>query len=234
VTITRQLADRLDAGAAEVLLAASVIGRRRYHRQEPDMSFRISPLAAALALAGITTPVAAQSAALALTAAPVPIPLPGALKPAYHLRLTSQWPQQTVTPGCRNGGEETLDGTLTQNAEGAYSGTFTRHTELLFCGAHGAAAASCSLALGGEGTVAMIGAVMRDETSPSGRSVRVTWTPAPGHDAQVTGECADTFKQAVRAMYLSTPHAAEFPLTTVGAAPMTERLENYAWEVELD
>jgi hypothetical protein len=35
-------------------------------------------------------------------------------------------------------------------------------------------------------------------------------------------------------MYLSTPHAAEFPLTAEGSAPRTERLESYAWEVEVE
>jgi hypothetical protein len=35
-------------------------------------------------------------------------------------------------------------------------------------------------------------------------------------------------------MYLSTPHAVEFPLTSAGAGPRRERLENYAWKVELE
>ena len=35
-------------------------------------------------------------------------------------------------------------------------------------------------------------------------------------------------------MYLSTPHAAEFALTPSGAGPRSERLEYYAWKVELD
>ena len=50
----------------------------------------------------------------------------------------------------------------------------------------------------------------------------------------MTGACAEAFKQAVREMYLSTPHAAEFPLTTVGSAPRTEALDSYAWKVRLD
>jgi hypothetical protein len=50
----------------------------------------------------------------------------------------------------------------------------------------------------------------------------------------VHGACAPAFKQAMKEMYLSTPHAAEFPLTSVGAGPRTERLENYAWKVELE
>jgi hypothetical protein len=204
------------------------------------MSFRISPLAAALALGTAAAPMAAQSTAgntptsLALTESPIPPPAPGALKPAYRLRLTSTWPQQAVTAGCRNGGEETLDGRLTENADGTYSGRFARRTRMLFCGAHGAAASACSLELAGNGTVTMTGVVLADETSPSGRSIRVTWIPAAGHEAAVTGACADGFKQAVQEMYLSTPHAAEFPLTTVGAGARTEQLENYAWKVELE
>ena len=204
------------------------------------MSFRFSPLAAALAFGAAVAPAAAQSAvadapaALALTAASVPAPVPLALKAAYRLHLTSTWPQYIASEGCRNGGEETLDGLLIRNADGTYSGRFARHTELLFCGAHGPAAAGCSLVLAGNGAVAMTGVVLSDEASPSGRSMRVTWTPAPEHEAEVTGQCAEGFKLAVRQMYLTTLHAAEFPLTTVGSPPRTERLDSYAWEVELE
>jgi hypothetical protein len=50
----------------------------------------------------------------------------------------------------------------------------------------------------------------------------------------VTGHCAEGFKEAVRGMYLSTVHAAEFPLTTVGSGPRTEEPESYAWRVEVE
>jgi hypothetical protein len=172
---------------------------------------------------------------LSLAGAPVP---PVALKSAYHVRLTSTWPQEGGSGACRNGGQETVEGTLSQDADGTFSGRFTRRTELLFCGAHGqpdeGAAGSCALALVGEGQVLAKGIVLADSESPSGRALRLTWTPAPGHEAGVTGACADEFKQAMRAMYLSTAHAAEFGLTPAGAGPRTERLENYAWTVELD
>jgi len=214
------------------------------------MSFRISPLAAVLVLSGVAGTVAAQASsaegsasALALTAepesttthahAPAFGPAPSALKPAYRIRLTSRWPQEPASTKCRNGGLETLTGTLARNDHGSYSGSFTRETRLLFCGAHRPATSACSLDLEGKGRVAMTGVVMADETSPSGRSIRVTWTPAAGHHAAVTGDCAEGFRQAVRGMYLSTLHAAEFPLTTVGSGPRTEDLENYAWTVEL-
>jgi hypothetical protein len=163
-------------------------------------------------------------------------PAPAALKTAYHVRLTSTWPQEAAG-ACRNGGEETLDGTLTRNADGTYSGSFARNTRLLFCGAHGsegAARESCALTLLGKGRVTANGAVMEDEISPSGRSVRVEWAPAPGHSAVVTGACPAGFKEALREMYLTTRHGAEIPLTTAGAGPRTERLENYAWTVELE
>jgi hypothetical protein len=202
------------------------------------MHFRISPLAAALALGGVAAPAVAQSPApvapASLTLTAPPRPAAGALKSAYRLRLTSMWPQQIVTAGCRNGGEETLDGTLTRNPDGTYSGSFARQTRLLFCGAHGPVASACSLDLVGKGRVTMTGVVLEDETSPSGRSIRVTWTPDAGHEAAVSGECADGFKQAVRGMYLSTLHAAEFPLTTVGSGRRTDELESYAWRVEVE
>lgn len=202
------------------------------------MHFRISPLAAALALGGLAAPAAAQSPApvapASLTLTAPPMPGPGALKSAYRLRLTSTWPQQIVAAGCRNGGAETLDGTLNRNPDGTYSGSFARQTHLLFCGAHGPVASACSLDLVGKGRVTMTGVVLEDETSPSGRSIRVTWTPAAGHEAEVSGECAEGFKQAVRSMYLSTLHAAEFPLTTVGSGPRTDELESYAWRVEVE
>jgi hypothetical protein len=220
------------------------------------MGFRISPLAAVLALSGaagsvwaqaptagaasslafIETPAATSAPELTPVPerAPVRGPTPGALKSVYRVRLTSRWPQESVSAQCRNGGLEILTGTLDRNADGTYSGSFTRETRLLFCGAHGPATAACSLDLVGRGSVAMTGVVMGDDTSPSGRSIRVTWTPAAGHQAAVTGDCAEGFKQAVRGMYLSTLHAAEFPLTTVGSGPRTDELESYAWRVEVE
>ena len=220
------------------------------------MGFRISPLVAGLALSGAAGSIWAQApsteraaSSLALTAtsavtfapeltpgfelAPAPGPPPGALKTVYRIRLTSRWPQDSVSAECRNGGLETVTGTLNRNTDGTYAGDFTRETRLVFCGAHGPVASACSLDLVGKGRVAMTGVVMADETSPSGRSIRVIWTPAAGHQAAVTGNCAQGFRQAMRRMYLSTLHAAEFPLTTVGSGPRTDELESYAWRVEV-
>jgi hypothetical protein len=196
--------------------------------------------AAALALAALIPSAGAGQRSLgparASFASAGAAPAPAALKAAYHLRLISTWPQEAADD-CRNGGEETLDGTLTRKADGTYSGSFARSTRLLFCGAHGSegmAAEPCAVTLQGEGRVTANGVVVEDETSPSGRSVRVEWTPAPDHSAVVTGACPAAFKDALRGMYLTTRHGAEIPLTTAGAGPRTERLENYAWAVELD
>jgi hypothetical protein len=192
------------------------------------MSRRITSLAAALALGALMPSFAAAQTELALADAPAP----GALKTAYHLVLRSTWPQEQAANGCRNGGTETVEGTLTRRADGSYSGRFARRTELLFCGAHGeaatTAAASCALTLEGRGDVTMTGVVLSD------RTMRATWTPAAGQEANVTGPCSAPFKEAVRAMYLTTPHAAEFPLTVAGAGSHTERLDAYAWEVTLE
>lgn len=207
-----------------------------YHRT-------ITPLAAALALAGLT-PIAGgaqsvpSSPTIALSLADRPIPARPALKPVYHVRLTSTWPQEAAAGGCRNGGEETIEGTLAREPDGTYTGTFARHTELLFCGVHGSRRgtepAACELALTGQGDVNATGVVREDQASPSGREVRLVWTPEPAHQASVRGACAPAFKEAMKEMYLSTPHAVEFPLTSAGAGPRTERLENYAWKVELE
>jgi hypothetical protein len=200
-------------------------------------------LAAVLALTALTVhPLEAQTASPA--DAPTTVfavgdrparPRPAALKSAYRIHLESTWPQ---LPGgsaeCFNGGEETLDGTLAANADGTYGGTFERHTRLLFCGAHGPAAKGCALTLKGEGAVVMTGVVTDDDMSASGRSLRVEWTPSPSNEAVVSGVCSTAFKNALERMYLTTRHAVEFPLTTEGEGRRKERLENYAWQVELE
>jgi hypothetical protein len=164
------------------------------------------------------------------------LPRPAALKSSYGIHLKSAWPQLAGGPGgCINGGEETVDGTLTLTGEGSYRGTFDRHTRLLFCGAHGPGAAeSCALTLVGDGKVSASAVVVADETSPSGRSARLSWVPSAGHQATVTGACPARFKQAVEAMYLSVHHGVELPLTEAGSGPLSDRLENYAWIVNVE
>jgi hypothetical protein len=78
------------------------------------------------------------------------------------------------------------------------------------------------------------GVAVDDETIPSGRSAWIEWTPMPGHGAVVSGSCPATFKDALRKMYLTIRRRAEFPLTTAGEGPRTERLEDYPWTVELE
>ena len=200
-------------------------------------------LATALALAGMIPCVGAAQAAptgraTALFVADGRAPAPAALKSAYRVRLTSTWPQEVEGAGCRNGGEETLEGELTRHADGSYTGTLHRRTELLFCGTHGSPgvmeATGCAVRLTGEGAVAARGVILADGSAPSGQGMRLTWTPAVGHEAVVAGPCAPAFKRALKAMYLATVHAAEFPVTTVGSGPRSERLENYAWTVALE
>jgi len=193
------------------------------------------PPAAAVALLLLGAPsAAAQTIAYG---EPPPIRIrPPALAERYQVRLTSAWPQLPGGAGCENGGSETVEGTLTQTGGGEYAGTFTRRTHLLFCGAHGAqstAGDACSLVLDGQGGVEMRGAVVSDERSPSGRALRVVWTPAAEHAVGVTGACGAEFKESVERMYLSVRHGAEFALPNAGAAPRTERLEDYGWIVEV-
>lgn len=150
------------------------------------------------------------------------------LAASYRVRLESAWPQLAGSVDCENGGSETVEGVLARTASGDYSGTFTRSTRLLFCGAHGAGGGVCRLTLSGEGAVAMRGTVVE------GRSLRLSWTPSPAHTADVQGACAAGFKDGVRRMYLTVPHGAEFTLPEPGAARRKERLENYAWIVEVE
>ena len=168
---------------------------------------------------GLVSPGAAQSFALDQPE----------LAASYRVRLESAWPRLAHSADCENGGKETVEGMLTRAPSGDYSGTFTRSTRLLFCGAHGAGGGElCRLALRGEGAVTMRGTVV------DGRSLRVSWIPSPSHTAEVEGACATGFKEGVRRMYLTVPHGAEFALPAAGAAPKPERLEGYAWIVEVE
>jgi hypothetical protein len=177
----------------------------------------------------LTVPTATQAIArrerLLRRAAPTPAA-------SYHVSLRSVWPQDS-SPGaaCRNGGDEMVRGMVTRNAEGLYEGTLDRSTLLLFCGAHGASGEPCRLALEGDGGVTVLGIVVPDPVSPSG-ALRLSWTPAAGHAARVEGACSEEFKHSIRDMYLSARHGVEFPLPGAGAV-LRQRLENYAWEVEV-
>jgi hypothetical protein len=173
-------------------------------------------------------PAAAQSMAHSDAATPPHV----APASAYHLRLESAWPQAAAADeACRNGGDEVVEGTLARGVDGVYRGSFDRRTLILFCGAHGAGGEACELALEGEGKVAMTGYVLPDETSPSGSALRLSWRPSPGHGATVRGPCSAGFKRSVEEMYLSVAHAVEFGMPVAGKR--RERLEGYAWTVEV-
>ncbi|HUF34609.1 MAG TPA: hypothetical protein VMN37_01605 [Gemmatimonadales bacterium] len=196
---------------------------------------RFHPAAAAVALLLATVPPAAAQAIAYGEPPPIPI-RPPALAERYQIRLTSAWPQLPGAAGCESGGRETVVGTLTRTAGGEYAGSFSRTTHLLFCGTHGGQRAegdACSLVLDGEGEVAMRGTVVAGERSPSGRSLQVTWAPDGEHTVRVAGACPAAFKESVERMYRSVRHGAEFALPNAGAAPRTERLEDYGWEVEV-
>lgn len=192
--------------------------------------------AATIALLAIAAPTA-RAQAIAHGAEPPPHRLgtaAGATAERYRIRLVSAWPDLPAGAGCENGGTETLEGILARTGPGAYGGRLERSTHLLFCGTHGAAAEPCALVLDGRGTVAMHGVVVVDTRSPTGRALRVTWTPEVAHTARVTGACGAGFKAKVERMYLTVRHGAEFALPNAGAAPTRERLEDYAWVVEIE
>ncbi len=184
----------------------------------------------ALTMLGVT-PAAAQT--LALHDSPEP-PRGSVLAAAYHVRLTSAWPQLPASGGCENGGSETLEGVLSRTPNGGYAGSLSRRTLLLFCGAHGAGGEACSLVLEGEGPVRVEGVLVSDERSPTGQTLWATWTPSAEHAAEVRGPCDREFKRRVRLMYLTARLGAEFGLPAAGAARRTERLEDYAWIVEVE
>jgi hypothetical protein len=161
-----------------------------------------------------------------------------ALKSAYRILLRSDWPQLAGrSRSCLNGGQETVEGILSRNADGGYGGTFVRRTRLLFCGAHGAGVGSgqsCDLTLLGDGTVNVSAVIVPDDSSASGRAARLIWVPSPDHQATVTGACSPAFKQAVQEMYLGARHSVEVPLTEAGSGPTSGRLRDYPWVVSLE
>ncbi len=182
---------------------------------------------------GMTTLAAAPAAAQAIAFSEAAAPRRAALPDTYALRLESAWPQATVAEACRNGGDEIVEGTLLRGVDGVYRGSLDRRTLILFCGAHGAGGEACEMVLEGDGKVAMTGQVVPDATSPSGSALRLSWHPSPAHGASVRGACSADFKRAVEGMYLSATHGAEFAVPAAGAAKRKERLEDYAWTVEV-
>lgn len=199
-------------------------------------------LSLTVALIAVATPLAAQQH-LALAAAPRGAMLPVAeransetsLRPAYRLRLVSDWPQLSAGGlGCVNGGQEVLEGTLTQTGGTSYAGQFKRKATIRFCGAHAGATELCSLTLTAEGTVAARGtvAVARgDWTSPA---IEFRWTTPDGaSDVVVSGDCTAEFNEKVKRLYLSASHALEFTLPSASAPRQTTSLDDYGWIVDV-
>jgi hypothetical protein len=179
----------------------------------------------------LTAPAATQ--AIAFDDRPAPW-AGAALANRYHLSLKSVWPQLGGEPSeCRNGGDEMVRGLVTRQRDGSYQGILDRSTLLFFCGSHGTSGKKCELVLEGDGAVAVHGVVVADDSSPSGSALWLSWTPAAGHAAEVQGACSADFKRSAREMYLSVRHGVEFALPVAGKG-LRERLEDYAWTVEVE
>ncbi len=103
---------------------------------------------------------------------------------------------------------------------------------MLFCGAHGPRGEACELVLEGDGAVAMEGFVVPERSSPSGHALRVSWRPTPAHGATTRGACPPEFKREWRHVPVG-PARRRVPLPAAGGEEVAERLEDYAWTVEV-
>ena len=157
------------------------------------------------------------------------------LKPVYELRLVSDWPQLSGGGvGCVNGGQEVLEGRLTQTSDGGYTGQLVRRATIRFCGVHGAALEACALTLTSAGTVTARGAVTPAAPGWSTPEIALRWYAAEGaSDAVVDGDCSTQFNDSVRRLYLGASHSLEFALPAAGEGRMTRRLDDYGWIVDV-
>lgn len=201
---------------------------------------RVLTLTASLLI--LTAPLAAQQQ-LALAAGPRAELLPvvqraitaALLRPLYRMRLVSDWPQLTAGGlGCVNGGQEVLEGTLTQTGDASYAGQFKRKASIRFCGAHAGATEMCALTLTSDGTVAARGTVAQtrgDWTSPG---IEFRWsTPDGASSVMVEGDCTPEFNEKVKKLYLSASHSLEFTLPPAGEGRRTMALDDYGWIVDV-
>jgi hypothetical protein len=158
------------------------------------------------------------------------------LKPAYLLRLVSDWPQLSGGGlGCVNGGQEVLEGKLTQTSSGEYAGQLTRKGTIRFCGVHGGAAEACALTLTSGGMVAARGMVTPVGPGWGEPQIELRWyAPDGASDAVVEGDCTAQFNDAVRRLYLSASHSLEFRLPTADQGRRTARLDDYGWIVDVE
>ncbi len=200
-------------------------------------------LALYLSLLAVAAPTLSAQEQVALAAGPRAVLLPlveraitaALLRPAYQMRLVSDWPQlRGGDLGCVNGGQEVLEGTLTQTGDASYAGQFRRTATIRFCGVHGSEAQACSLTLTSDGSVAARGtvAVTRgDWTSPP---IELRWTTPDGASSVIVeGDCTPDFNDKVAKMYLGASHALEFTLPPAGDGRRTTRLDDYGWIVDV-
>lgn len=157
------------------------------------------------------------------------------LKPAYQVKLVSDWPQLSAGGlGCVNGGQEVLEGKLVQTSSGDYAGQLVRKGTIRFCGVHGGAAQACALTLTSAGTVYARGAVVPTTNGWANPVVTLRWSSPDGSsEAVVEGDCSAQFNEAVRRLYLSVSHSVEFALPTADQGPSTVRLDDFGWIVDV-
>ena len=162
--------------------------------------------------------------------------LAAALKPSYQVHLTSDWPQLSAPDGsCLNGGEEFLEGPLELTSGGDYVGTLSRTATIHFCGSHGSARDACILTLRSKGPVVARGEVLPLAAGWADPVVELHWSSAAeGNEVTVDGNCAPSFNEALRRMYLGVTHTIEFPFPTAGEATRREQLDEYGWNVEVE
>lgn len=192
---------------------------------------------------GSAAPVAAQQATLlaaGLPGAESPAAVTRALhaamlKPAYQVKLVSDWPQLSAGGvGCVNGGQEVLEGKLVQTSSGDYTGQLVRKGTIRFCGVHAGVAEVCALTLTSAGTVTARGAVAPIGNGWTSPVVTLRWSsPEGSSEAVVEGDCSAQFNEAVRRLYLSVSHSVEFLLPTADQGPSTVRLDDFGWIVDV-
>ncbi len=161
--------------------------------------------------------------------------LGAALKPAYAVRLVSDWPQLSAGGGgCVNGGQEMLTGTLSLTSGGNYADLLERQATILFCGVHGVAQSACALTLTSRGVVEARGEVRPVSPGWSEPLVELRWAaPEGASEIAIEGDCTPAFNESLRRLYLGVTHALEFPLPIAGEGRLTQRLDEYCWIVDI-
>jgi hypothetical protein len=157
------------------------------------------------------------------------------LKPNYVVRLVSNWPQLSAGGiACLNGGQEVLEGRLSQTSGGGYAGLLQRKATIRFCGVHGPAQDACALTLTSQGSVTASGQVAQSGPGWQTPVIELRWyAPEGASEAVVDGDCSAEFSEALRRMYLTVSHSLEFPLPPAGEGRRTTPLDDYGWIVDV-